>query len=271
MFQPKRSSLINKRLVTCTVALALTALVTGTVWAKDDPFCSNWKLNKDKSKVTGEQMKIEDLGDNKYKFTQGDESNTITMDGSDQPIHYGRTMSLTNESPTSFKMVIKRDGKVLSSMTHSLSDDGNTQTVKGTDYKPDGSTSDFEVISKRVGSGSGWNGTWESTKIDFNSPGEWDVAPNGSNGLTFKDPAYKETWSFKFDGKDYPGSGPDVPSGAVASAQRIDAHHFQMTYKINGKVLNRNTFEVAPDGKTMTVTSHQTGQPNPQTYVYDKM
>jgi outer membrane protein assembly factor BamB len=254
-----------------TCALALTALVTGAVWAKDDPFCSKWKLNKDKSKVTGEQLKIEDLGDNKLKFTHGDESDTITMDGNDQPIHYGRTMSLTKESPTSFKMVIKREGKVLSSMTHSLSDDGNTQTVNGTDYRPDGTTSDFEVVNKRVGSGSGWTGTWESTKVDFNSPDVWDIEPNGSNGLSFKDAAYKETWSLTFDGKDYPGSGPDVPAGATLSGKRIDAHHFEMTAKINGKVTDHSTFEVSPDGKTMTVTVHQTGQPNPQMYVYDKM
>jgi hypothetical protein len=255
-----------------TCALALTALVAGTVWAADDPFCGKWKLNKEKSKVTGEQMKIEDLGDNKLKFTSGNgDTDTLTMDGADQPIHYGYMMALTKESPTSFKMVIKKDGKTVSSMTHSLSDDGNTQTIKGTDYKPDGATSDFEMVDKRVGGGSGWTGTWESTKLDFNSPDTWDVDANGSNGLTFKDPAYKETWSFKFDGKDYPGSGPDVPSGATASCKRIDAHHFEMTFKIKGKVLNRSTFEVAPDDKTMTQTVHATGQPNAQTYVYDKI
>jgi hypothetical protein len=101
-------------------------------------------------------------------------------------------MALTKESPTSFKMVIKKNGKTLSSMTHTLSEDGSTQTVKGTDYKPDGTTSDFEVVDKRVGGGSGWTGTWESTKVDFNSPEEWEIEANGANGLTFKNAAIRK-------------------------------------------------------------------------------
>jgi hypothetical protein len=254
-----------------TYALALTALVTATLWAKDDPFCGTWKLDKDKSKVTGEQMKIEDLGNNKLKFTMGTDSDTVTMDGTDQPVHYGRSMSLTKESPTSFKMVIKQGNKVLSSMTHALSEDGNTQTIKGTDYKPDGTTSDFEVIDKRVGSGSGWTGTWESTKVEFNSPEQWEIEANGANGLTFKSAAYQETVSLQFDGKDYPAKGPTVPAGLTTSGKRTGEGTFELTDKIKGKVIDHANFEVTPDGKTLTVTVHETGQPNAATYVYEKM
>ena len=252
-------------------ALALTALMTGAVQAAGDPFCGKWRLNKDKSKVTGEQMKIEDLGNNKLKFAHGTDTDTVTMDGMDHPIHYGRTMSLTKESPNSFKMVIKKDGKVLSSMTHSLSDHGNTQTVKGADYKPDGSSSDFEVVDKRVGGGSGWTGTWESTKVDFNSPDEYEIDSNGSNGLTFKSAAYKETWNVSFDGKDYPGQGPNVPPGATLAGKRVNSRTLDLTDKIKGKVIDHAKFDVTPDGKTMTVTVQEIGQPNPQTYVYDKL
>jgi hypothetical protein len=254
-----------------TYVAGLAAFAVLTLWATDDPFCGKWRLSKEKSKVTGQRLKIEDLGNNKFKFTMGTDTDTVTMDGTDQPIHYGQTMALTKQSPTSFKMVIKKDGNLLSSMTHSLSSDGNTQTVKGTDYRPDGSTSEFDVLETRIGSGSGWTGTWENTKVDFNSPEVWEFDSYESSGLTFKDPAYKETWSVKFDGHDYPGKGPDVPAGAAISAKRIDAFHFEMAFKINGKVMNQSTFEVAPDGKTMTVTNHPVGQPNAQTYVYDKM
>jgi hypothetical protein len=221
--------------------------------------------------VTGEQMKIEDLGNNKLKFTMGADTDTVTMDGTDQPIHYGRTMALTKESPTSFKMVIKQDGKVLSSMTHALSDDGNTQTIKGTDYKPDGTTSDFEVVDKRVGGGSGWTGTWESTKVEFNSPDEWEMAANGANGLTFKNAAYEESVSIKFDGKDYPWKGPAVATGLTTSGKRTGERTFETTDKIKGKVVAHLNFELTEDGKTMTVTVHETGQPNAPTYVYEKI
>jgi hypothetical protein len=255
-----------------SASLALATLLASTLCAAaDDPFCGKWKLNLEKSKFTGEQMKIEDLGGNKYKWTFGDNSDTVTADGTDQPIHYGQTMSLTPEGDKSLKMVVKKDGKVLSSMTHTLSDDGKTQTIKGTDYRPDGSTSDFDVVDKRVGSGSGWSGTWESTKVKIGSPEEWDIEAYDSDGLTFNSGEYKEKLSMKFDGKDYTAEGPNVPAGAVTSGKRLSSHRFEMTDKIEGKVTEHTIFDVSPDGKMMTLTVHETGQPKPLTIIYDKM
>lgn len=255
--------------LTCAFLFAL--LVTGALFAKDDPFCGKWKLDKDKSKVTGLQMKIEDLGNKKLKFTMGTNTDTVKMDGTDQPVHYGRTMAISEESPKSFKMIIKQNGKVLSSMTHTLSADGNTQTIKGVDYKPDGTTSDFAVVEKRVGSGSDWTGTWESTKVDFNSPEEFEISANGANGLTFDDAAYKAHQSLTFDGKDYPSQGPTVPAGEVTSGKRTGERSFELTDKIKGKVVEHSIFELKDDGKTLTITVHQPGQPNAATYVYDKL
>jgi hypothetical protein len=65
--------------------------VAGTLWASDDPFCGKWKLNMEKSKLVGEQIKIQDLGGNKYKWTSGNTSDTFTYDGTDQPARFGRT------------------------------------------------------------------------------------------------------------------------------------------------------------------------------------
>lgn len=250
--------------------LAFACLLAGVLRAADDPFVGKWKLNQEKSKFTGEQMKIEDLGDNKYKFTFGNTSDTVTADGSDQPVHYGRTMVLTKEGADSLKMVIKQNGKVISSMTHMLSDDGNTQTIKGTDTKADGTTSDWEVVDKRVGSGSGWTGTWESTKVQISSPDEWDIEPYDTSGLTFNAPAEQDKLSMKFDGKDYAEKGPHVAAGSTSSGKRVDAHTLEVTDKIKGKVMDHTKYEVSPDGNTLTLMIHETGQANPLTIVYDK-
>lgn len=253
-----------------TSALSFTCLLAGMLHASNDPFCGKWKLNKEKSKIAGEQMKIQDLGGKKFKFSNGNDSDTVTADGTDQPIHYGRTMSLSIEGPASLKMVLKQDGKVISSMTHSLSADGNTQTIKGTDTKPDGTTSDFEVSEKRVGKGSGWTGTWESTTVDFTSPDEWEIKPYGAHGLTFYTAAYQDTLDMNFDGKDYAEKGPNVPAGSMSSGKRVDAHTLDVTDKIKAKVVDHTRYEVSSDGKTLTLTIHETGQPNALVVVYDK-
>lgn len=250
---------------------ALMCLIAGTLYAGDDPFCGKWKLNQEKSKIAGEQMKIQDVGNNKYKFTEGNMSNTIAIDGTDQPVHFGRTISIAKEGPNTWKMVIKKDGKVLTSMTHVLSDDGSIQTINGTTIKPDGTTSDYKVVMKRVGAGSGFAGTWESTDVKINSPDQWEIEPYGANGLTFNTPAYRDTLSMNFDGKDYTETGPNVPAGSTSSGKRMDANTLEITDKIKGEVMDHTQYEVSPDRKTLTVTIHESGQPNAVVIVYDKM
>jgi len=250
---------------------ASMCLVTGTLLAADDPFCGKWKLNLGKSHITGEQMTIKDLGGNKYSISWGETPTTITADGSDQPNRFGNTVSIAPEGATAWKMVVKKDGRVTDSMTHTLSPDGKTQTIKGTNYRPNGDTSDFETHMKRVGRGSGWGGTWESTDVKVSSPEEWEISAYENGGLTFNSAADKEVLSMKFDGKDYEDKGPNVAPGSASSGKRLDAHTLEVTNKVKSEVMDHTKFQVAPDGKTLTLTIHETGQPHAITLVYDKM
>jgi len=252
-------------------SVALVCLLSGTLWATDDPFVGKWKLDMGKSKITGEQTKIEDLGGNKYRWTSGNVVDTITADGTDQPDRFGRTTSITPVGANTWKMVIKKDGRVLSSMTHTLSADGKTQTIKGTGNKPDGTTDDFTVVMKKISGGAGWSGTWEDTDVKLNSPDEWEIQSYGGDGLTFASPAYKDTLSIKFDGKDYEEKGPNVAPGSSSSGKRVDAHTLDVTDKVKGDVMDHTKYEVSPDGKTLTLTVHEAGQTSVQTYVYNKM
>ena len=252
-------------------SLALACLLAGTLWVTDDPFWGKWKLNMKKSQFAGEQVKIQDLGGNKYTWTVGDRSDTITFDGTDQSVHFGRTLSMTPDGKENWKMVIKKDGRVLSSMTHTLSDGGKTQTIKGTETKPDGTSSDFNVVWKKVSGGSGLAGTWEETVVKFTSPDEWVIEAYEGDGLTFNTPAYQDVLSMKFDGKDYEEKGPNVAPGSASSGKRIDAHALEVTDKVKGEVMDHTKFELSPDGKTLTLTIHNAGQAKPLTLVYDKM
>lgn len=253
------------------ISIAVSCLLAGSMWASDDPFCGKWKLNVEKSKFTGERSTIEDLGGNKYKWTHGNISDTFVFDGSDQPTQFGNTVSMKPEGPNSWKMVIKKDGRVLSTMTHAVSADGKTQTIKGTETKPDGTTSDFDVTLKRVGSGTGIAGTWEDAVVKFTSPDEWDITPYESDGLTFNTPAYKDSLSMKFDGKEYEEKGPNVAAGSTTSGKRLNARTLDVTDKMKGQVLDRAKYEVSADGKTLTLTIHDQGQEKPVIVVYDKM
>lgn len=252
-------------------SLALACLVAGTLWASDDPFCGKWKLNMAKSKFVGQQIQIQDLGGNKYKWSFAGVSETYTYDGTDQPSQFGQTVSVAPEGNNNWKMVIKKDGKVISSMIHSISADGKTQTIKGTDYKADGTTSDFDVLWKKVAGGSGWGGTWEESGVKFTSPDELDIEPYETDGLSFITPAQKDVLRMKFDGKDYEEKGPTVPTGAASSGKRVNARTLEIADKMKDKVLGHTRYELSADGKTLTLISRATGQAKAQTIVYDKM
>jgi hypothetical protein len=75
----------------------------------------------------------------------------------------------------------------------------------------------------------------------------------------------------KFDGKDYEEKGPNVAPHSVSSGRRVNLHTLEVTDKVEGKVMDHATYEVSGDGKTLTLTIHETGQPHPVTIVYDKM
>ncbi|HEV2115222.1 MAG TPA: hypothetical protein VGR48_04290 [Terriglobales bacterium] len=253
------------------VSIALACWLAGSLWAADCPFCGKWKLNMEKSKFTGEQIKIQDLGGNKYKWTVGNVSDTISNDAVDQPVKFGRTISMTPEGANSWKMVIKKDGRVISSMIHAISADGKTRTIKGTDTKPDGTTSDFSAVWKKTAGGTGWAGTWETADLTFNSPDELDVESYEGDALTFDTPAYKDKLSMKFDGKDYQEKGPNVAPGSMSSGQRVSARTLDLTNKVKGQVLDHTRYEVSPDGKTLTLTIREVAQPKPLIIVYNRI
>jgi hypothetical protein len=126
-------------------------------------------------------------------------------------------------------------------------------------------------VLKKVSGGSSWAGTWESTDVKFTSPDEWEIAAYEGDGLTFFTPAYQDTISMKFDGKDYEEKGPNVASGSMSSGKRVNAHTLEVTDKVKGQVMDHTKFEVSPDGKTLTLTIHEPGQPKPLMIVYDKI
>src|SRR5215813_129644 len=118
----------------------VACLVTGTLWAATDPFIGDWKLNPSKGKLV-DHMKVENLGGNKYAFDFGGGPEKIAVDGTDQQAVQGTMLSVTVEGPDSWKVVRKKDSRVLLTAIWKLSPDSNTLTDNYTEFSPDGSAS----------------------------------------------------------------------------------------------------------------------------------
>lgn len=250
--------------------LTIVCFFFGSLQAANNPFVGKWKLDQSKSKLAGERLKIQNLGGNKYSIGFGEISDTIAADGTDQPVHFGRTESITRQGSNVWKIVTKQDGRTLSTSTWSLSPDGKTLNVHGTDTFADGSTSTSQVVAKRIAGTSGLPGTWESTSLKIGSPEEFEIQPYENDGLSLVTPAEKDTLSMKFDGKDYREVGPNVALGSASSGRRVNGRTLEVTDKVKGQVMDTTQFKVSPDGKSLTLTVHEKGQSKPLTIVYDR-
>lgn len=246
------------------------SLLPVTALAATDPFTGSWKLNPSKSKLT-DQMKVEAAGPNTYTLIfSGDNKETVVADGTDQPGLYGTTFSITVVSPHQWKGTRKKDGRLLISATWTLSDDSNTLTDDFTGYRADGTTSNLLYKYTRTTPGTGFVATWESVTEQVNSTYEMQVETYQDSGLSFINPSQKMTRSLNFDGKDYPGQGPNLPAGYASSAHRISDRTLELTDKINDKIMDTQEVEVSPDGKVLTMTTHIPGQAKPNIQVFDR-
>jgi hypothetical protein len=256
----------------CTFKTLLTIyLLTCTLHAASYPYAGKWKLDPSRSKLT-DQMKVKAVGPNKYAFTfSGDNVETITADGTDQPALFGSTLAVTIASPDSWKVVRKTNGRITIIGDWKLSDHDSTLTDNFTSFKPDGSTNSLlHYTYKRTAGAAGFPGTWESVTEQVNSTFEIEIQPWQETGIAFLFPASQVNKSMNFDGKDYPGTGPNVPQGYTSSAHQINERSFQMTDKMNGKLFDTQNVEVSADGKTLTMTTTIPGQDKPNIQVFNR-
>jgi hypothetical protein len=249
--------------------LLIAGLATSALWAVNDPFVGEWKLIPSKSKLT-DQMKVESVAGNKYAFDFGGGPETIAADGADQPAGFSTTLSVTVEAPDSWKVVRKKDGHVLLTANWKLSKDGQTLTDDFTAIGSNGSPSNVKYVYKRTAGTSGFAGTWESTSETVNFVFVLQVRPYEGDGLSFIDPTDEVTKNVKFDGKDYPNVGANVPAGSASSARRVNGHTLEVTDKFNGKVTDTQEIKLSSDGKTLTMTVHTAGRSEPNILVFER-
>ena len=213
-------------------------------------------------------MKVESLGGNKYAFDLGGGPERIVADGTDQAGAFGTMLSVTVEGPDTWKVVRKKDGRMLLTGNWKLSQDGNTLTDNYTEFDPKGSPSTTNYLFTRTTGGPGFAGTWEST-MPMTSSFVLQIHPYEGNGLSFiRSP--QDTRNLKLDGKDYPVEVSGVPPGSTSSSRRVDERTLEITDKVDGKVTRTERRELSTDLKTLTRTVRPVGQREPAIFVFER-
>ena len=251
--------------------LLVTCLVITTSWAADNPFVGKWKLNPARSKLTDE-MKVERVDGNKYAFDFGSGNpETVLADGTDQPAGLATTLAVTIEAPNKWKVVRKKDGIAIITANWELSQNGNTLTDHFTSTSSNGTKSSFDYVYDRTAGTAGFAGTWESDSVQVNSVFEFQIEPYEEDGLSFINPAQQTTKNIKFDGKDYPGSGPGLPKDFAMSGHRVSALSIQLTDKLAGKIVDTRQIDLSTDFKTLTITLRVMNHSKPSILVFERV
>jgi hypothetical protein len=256
--------------------LLLGCLVTGMVWAADDPFVGKWKVNPSKSKLYDE-MKVEVAGANRYAFTFGPgQTDTVVADGTDQPALSGTTLSIKVKGPNNWEVTRKMKGRTLLTAHWTLSEDNKTLSDAFTQYLPDGmtllsqplpngSTLFLPYVYERTAGISGFPGTWDSESATVRAGLELQVQSYEADGLSFKRSDEETPKMIKLDGNDYPDLGPSGgEKGTAYSGRRANERSLEITEKSKGKITGTRQIELSRDLKTLTVTVRLVGQSKPQ-------
>ena len=250
--------------------LLVTCLASGAVWAANEAFVGEWKVNPSKCKLT-DQMKVESVAGNKFAFELGGgTAEIIVPDGTDQPGIAGTTLSVTIVGPDSWKVVRKQEGRILLTGFWKLSKDGSTLTDDFTQFGPNGSSTNVKYVYNRTAGTSGFAGTWETTSATLDSVYVIKVEPYEGNGLSFVNSSQGVTRNLTFDGKDHPLVGPNAFPGSTSSARRVSERTLEITTRISDKVAGTQEDTLSPDGKTLTVTVHAPGRATPNILVFER-
>jgi hypothetical protein len=136
--------------------------------------------------------------------------------------------------------------------------------------KPAGGTFEQTTFYQRVSGGPGLEGKWKTKNIQTNAATVLELMPAGTDGITINIPDFKISAPLKFDGKDYPATGPGVPPGMTLAITKTGPRSFDVIEKTNGKLIFNFSFALSADGNTLTETGRPAGVDEKFKAVYER-
>ncbi|HEX5235089.1 MAG TPA: hypothetical protein VFW25_07145 [Silvibacterium sp.] len=232
----------------CLIA-ALSCATTAAL--AENPFAGTWTVDYSKSHVTGQTLSFTSEAGGKVRVTEANNTYTFKPDGTDTKNSAGETVQWKQMDSNTWKEFTKAGSMVVTD-TWVLGSDGKTLQDTATGTRPDGKQMNDSVSYTRIAPGKGFFGKWKSTKVDNSTPQTAQIEANGDNGIIWHIPEIKASVTLTFDGKEVTPTGPTVPAGLTLSATKMGPRSFELTDKINGKLLFKGRYTVSADGKTMT-------------------
>jgi len=249
-------------------AIPVATSAAGLLAAADTPYAGKWKMNTAKSDFGESTMTYEQMPNGETTVTMDGPSYTFKTDGKENPTPWGMTVAVKAIDGKTWEMLDRANGKVINTTTMKLSTDDKTLTLDSKRVKANGEMTNDSMTMQRVSGGPGLAGKWKMKKLNSSAPSVLDLSAKSADSLTITMDE-KNVCDAKFDGKDYPATGPG-PSGWSCSIAKSGAHGFDVTWKKDGKAMYKSTLAASADGKTLIESGSAVGVAEKFKIVYDR-
>jgi hypothetical protein len=251
----------------CIVAVAASA----TAVFSQNPFLGDWKMNNDKSHLTGDVIQFSPAADGAIKFTAETRSYTFKTDGKPYTSATGAQFVWKMIDDNNYERSASRNGVPLGTTTYKISSDGKKMVTEDTGTSPSGKSFDDTTTFIRVAGSKGLMGSWKDTdvKIKEDTVMVWK-AGGSADTMHWELPDIKAYVDITFDGKECTPVGPTVPKGLTLSLTKTGPHSLLLVEKLKGKVLSKSSYKLSTDGKTLTEVETPPDGKAPATMIYEK-
>ena len=252
--------------------LTLLVLATAAIAAADDhTFAGTWKMNLEKSHLTGETHTYTKLPSGLLHFSGGSVEFDYQYDSKEYEMVPGLMGTWTQSGEDSWNWTESKAGKLLAVGHDSLSKDRNTLETTYTFYRPDGQTENGSSVWRRVSGGPGILGTWKNTKENHGAAWTQVIEMPAPDEVNWKNPEGKQSWHGKCDGSEIPDDGPLALKGNTSACKLLDARTMEWTFKLNGKVTGLQRMKLSDDARTMEAVSWVPGKEGEKTIaIFDR-
>jgi len=237
------------------------------------PFDGTWKTNMSQSKLS-QKPYIFSVNNGMYDCESCVPKINIKADGQDQSVT-GQPydmISVQAVDANSIHVITKKAGKPTSDSTRTLSADGKTLSISGTNYPPDGSQPvKYEVKYMRVAKGpagsNATSGSWRIQNVNEDTAGLTTMWKVSGDEVSMSTPT-GENWMAKFGGGESPVKG--LYTNETVSVKKLGPREIEVTYMRDGKLYIVDKVTVSADGKKLTNVSDNKWTARVSTYIDEK-
>jgi hypothetical protein len=238
--------------------LVLLFLLPGMLWAQS-AFEGTWRFTPQSGQFGGKPDKFW-LQNGMYDCETCVPKIEVQADGKDHPrtgSPYSDAISVRAVDDRTIETISKKAGKVVGTAKETVSADGKTLTTEWSFVSQNGQQGNGKTISTRVAAAPAGahkaSGTWQPEKLESASESVMVLTYKLTDGGLSMSDLTGDSYSAKFDGKDYPYKGD--PGTTSVSLKKIDANTIEETDKRDGKIISVYRMTVSSDGRTLKVES----------------